>query len=412
MEEKKKIKINFIWNTIGTTFNAFNSLFFLIIATRINGIYDAGIFSFAFSMACLFYIIGIYSGRVFQVTDNDKENDDFSYLNLHIITFLLMLVLGIVFCIIRGYTLYKFSIIMLLILYKGIEALSEMFYAVLQRKNDLYKVGISMFLKSLIGLILFAVIDKLTGNLIISIIFLIVTNILFLLLYDIKNSNIGLLKNYSFKKDIIRKLFIIGFFTFIFTFLNLYLINVSKYVIEYFMSDRYQTIFGIIIMPATVISLFAQFIIHPFLLKLKEDIVKEKYKELSRLVSKLVFLITLFGLFSIVCAYFFGIPVLNIIYGIDLSKYRLDLIIILLGATFYAITVVFNNILIAFRKTLSQAIVYFIMSIISTLISCLLIKKLGIIGASISYLITMFVTLVIFIIITYLVIKKRTRKEK
>ena len=58
---KNNLKKNFIWNLIGSTINSFTSLIFLIIVTRINGIEAAGIFTFAFSTACLFYIIGIYS---------------------------------------------------------------------------------------------------------------------------------------------------------------------------------------------------------------------------------------------------------------------------------------------------------------------------------------------------------------
>ena len=46
-------KKNVIWNMIGTTANAFNSLFFMIIVTRINGLKDSGIFTLAFSLACL-----------------------------------------------------------------------------------------------------------------------------------------------------------------------------------------------------------------------------------------------------------------------------------------------------------------------------------------------------------------------
>ena len=38
MQESKQFKKNFIWNTLGTGLNAFNSLFFMIIATRVNGV--------------------------------------------------------------------------------------------------------------------------------------------------------------------------------------------------------------------------------------------------------------------------------------------------------------------------------------------------------------------------------------
>ena len=80
MKEKNNMRKNFFWNIIGSTLCAFNSLFFMITVTRINGEDVAGLFTFAFSTACLFYIIGIYSGRTYQVTDNDKLVSDSDYI--------------------------------------------------------------------------------------------------------------------------------------------------------------------------------------------------------------------------------------------------------------------------------------------------------------------------------------------
>ena len=76
IEKDKGFRKNFIWNIIGTTFNAFNSLFFMIIITRVNGLENAGIFTLAFSTACILYIIGIYAGRIYQVTEASKEITD------------------------------------------------------------------------------------------------------------------------------------------------------------------------------------------------------------------------------------------------------------------------------------------------------------------------------------------------
>ena len=52
MKKNKNLdKKNVIWNTFGTAINAFNSLFFMIIAVRINGSKLAGIFTYAFSIS-------------------------------------------------------------------------------------------------------------------------------------------------------------------------------------------------------------------------------------------------------------------------------------------------------------------------------------------------------------------------
>ena len=72
MEKDIQFKKNFIWNIIGTGFNAFNSLFFMIAITRINGVDNAGIYTIAYSTACILYMIGIYAGRIYQVTESKK----------------------------------------------------------------------------------------------------------------------------------------------------------------------------------------------------------------------------------------------------------------------------------------------------------------------------------------------------
>lgn len=408
MEISKK---NFIWNMIGTTISSFNSLFFLIIATRVNGLDKAGIFSFGFSFACLFYIIGIYSGRVFQVTDIDKENDSYSYINNHLISCFLMLVLTLIFCFVRGYSLYKFLIVFLLVLFKSLEAFSETLYAIIQLQNNLFKVGISLFLKAIIGLLCFALVDFFTKNLILSVLALVIVNFLFMVFFDFRNTGLKL-KDYNFVFKKVKKLFVIGFWPFLFTFLNLYIINLSKYIIDFVCTSDIQTIFSILVMPATVISLFAQFIIHPILLEVKELLKDKNIDKLIELIKKLVLIIICFGVISIVLLYFIGIPILNFIYDVSLEKYKVFMILVLVGAIFYSISSVLSSVLVACRKVISQTVIYIILSFMCTIISFLLINHSYINGAIYSYLISMCLLFIAFYILTYRVLIIEFKKER
>ena len=162
MLKKKNRKKDYIWNTLGTTINAFNSLFFLIIVTRINGVNNAGIFSLAFSIGNLLFILGVYCGRVFQVTDNDKSNDDFSYFNLHIITAIMMLLIAVLFSVIRGYPQVKLLAIIGLVVAKALEAIADSFHAVIQKNDELFKVGISLTIRSVLNLLLFTIVAVIT----------------------------------------------------------------------------------------------------------------------------------------------------------------------------------------------------------------------------------------------------------
>lgn len=407
--QSNKVKRNIIWNIIGSMFYAFNSLFFLIIVTRINGVDSAGVFTFAFSMACMLYIIGIYSGRAFQVTDQNPKITDSDYFYSKIVTCLIMVIVGFIFCLIKKYSLEKDIILMLLIILKAFEAFSEVLYATIQKNDNLDQVGISLFLKSIISILVFIIIDLLTKNIIISIVSMILINILVILFYDCKR-----LKEVSFKiekpnfkniVDIIKY----GFCAFLFAFLTQYVINAPKYAIDDLLSNELQTIYGIIVMPSTIMILTGQFIVHPFLLRLKDNL--NDKKKFVGLTLKLLCPLLIVGIFVIGIAYLLGIPVLELLYGLELDKYRTHLLIILVGAVCYGATVIFSTSLITMRSTFSQVIVYLITSIVAYFLSNILISNYSLFGASLTYLLSMVVLLILYVVAFIIIVRKYKIKK-
>lgn len=139
MEKSENFNKNFIWNILGTTFNAFNSLFFMIIVTRLNGTTDAGIFTLAYSTACILYIIGVYAGRIFQVTEKEKINDK-EYIINRITTSTLMIIISIGFVLIKGYDIHKAAIFIMICFYKMLEAFSDVLYGILQKTTNYIKL--------------------------------------------------------------------------------------------------------------------------------------------------------------------------------------------------------------------------------------------------------------------------------
>ena len=97
MSKDNMLKKNFIWNSLGSTIYSFTSLFFMIIVTRINGVNEAGIFTFAFANACFLQVIGTYAGRTYQVTENNKNITDNDYVYNRIISSVFMILIGILF---------------------------------------------------------------------------------------------------------------------------------------------------------------------------------------------------------------------------------------------------------------------------------------------------------------------------
>ena len=410
MRNKSNVKKDFIFNTIGTGINAFNSLFFMIIATRINGVSDAGIFTFAFSTAALFQIIGVYSGRIYQITDNTEATNE-DYLVNKVITCVIMFVVSILFILLRGYTGKKMLVILILCIYRTLEAFSEVIYAYFQKNYELYKVGISLVLKNVLGLIVFLTINIFTRNLIYSTLGLVLNYILIMLSYDFKifRNNFIKLRNINLNNQ--KKIFSLGFSTFLLSFLLMYIVNIPRYVIDFKMSDASSSIFGILIMPASVVVLIAQFILHPFLMKINDFLIHKDYKNLKKNVMNICLVTSAFGIFATFIAYLIGIPILEFIYGISLKKYLMALIVVLIGATLYGVVSILSNILVAMRIASKQIIISFVVSIFSLFISICFINSLGVNGACYGYTITMLLDIILYIVL-FAITEKKLEKGK
>ena len=390
------LKKNAFWNTLGVTINSFNSLFFLVIINRINGVDTAGIFSFSFSIACLLYIIGIYQGRIYQVSDTTNKISNREYFVHKVIQIIIMMIVSFVFILFHAYSLEKNLVVVILCLYKAIEAFDETLFAYLQKNDELYIVGKSYFFRSIVGLVCFSIVDYFPQNFVSSCIFLALNSILFFLFSDIRKSY----KYITGKKlcwEHIAYLYKDGFSVFAFSFLAVYIVNIPKYILDYFMSSSFQTIFGIIVMPGTVVSLCGQYIIAPALNKIVKAYEQKEYNLFRQLVLKISALLLIAGALIEVIAYLFGIPVLSVIYAIDLSNYKFDLLVIIVGAICYALAGIISTALITMRKNNIQLVIYLLDSLIGMVSCYFLIKNYGIHGATIGYFITMLCHIIMYI---------------
>lgn len=412
MEKGKNFKSNFIWNIIGTGLNAFNSFFFLIAVTRLNGINDAGIFTLAFSTACILYVIGVYAGRVFQVTDSDGKATDKEYIINRIISCLLMMIITIIFVIIKNYNFYKSSIFILLSFYKCLEAFSDVLYGIMQKNDILNKVGKSYFIKGFISIIGFIAVDALTHNLILSCATIIMIWIFIIVFYDIKNiKNIVDFKNKA-KIDNVLKIFKSGFFVFGITLLSLYIMNAPKYSIDSFLTEDIQAIFGIIVMPATIMGLIGQFLIHPYLNEIVRLYKEKNKKALNKLILKIIAYISGFGIIAAIASYLLGVPVLNLVYGINLNGYQIHLVAIIIASTLYNIGVIYSSVLTTVRCTFIQFIIYTAVSVFALISSDVFTMKQGINGAVMAYFAIMFLQFLSYVVITNILLNKIVKKEK
>lgn len=400
-------KKNIVWSTVGIACNVFISLFFLIIAANINTVRDVGIFSFAFSLANTMYVLGSFGGRTYQVTDSKEEFSDDDYVGFRILSSISMIIITILFVLANGYDVYKSSIIILLVIFKFIESISDVYYGVMQKDDNLYSVGISMTCKAIIGILFFFIVDYFTKNLVLAILALVVVNLILFILYDLKVvKNIKKISP-SFNKSNMKRMLKTCVYFFAFTFLSSIVINFPRYGIDVYSTEETQAIFGIIIMPATSIALFGQFILQPILLKLSNLYNMNKFKEFSETIKKAVLLLLGFTILCEIGAFFLGIPVLNLVYNMELQEYKFALLIVIFGALFSTIASVLSVALTTMRVTREQLILYIINTLVAAVLSMILVKELQLKGGVYAYLFIM-----LFQFISYMVLYLKNIKKK
>ena len=405
--ENKKFAKDFIWNTLGTGLNSFNSLFFLIIVTRINGINDAGIFSIAYSTALILYTIGLYSGRLCQVTDTENKIKDKDYILNRAITCLLMIVLGAGFLVIKQYPTYKTMVFILLCIFKATEAFAEIIYGIMQKQDLLYRVGQSLTIKSLVGIIAFLLVDLLTHNLILACLSMIIINIVTIIVFDFILISKGLIDTTS-KIDLsnVWAIFKSEFFVFANSFLGIYVLNAPKYAIDNYLTEELQAVYGYIVMPGTVMVLFAQFVVLPFLNKLKELYAVKDFENFKAIIRKIRLCVVAFGIFAVLAAYLLGPEVLGLIYGENLKDYRIDLTLIIGSYIFYSISYVNLVVLTTMRTTFAQFVVYIITALIALIGSNVLVQAYGVNGGAMSCATTLILQFIMYTILTTVTLKK------
>lgn len=403
-------KSEFAWNMLGSFVYAMFSAIILAFCTRINGLEIAGIFSIAYATSCILNSIGDFGIRVFQVTDTNRKYKFSSYLSARIIAILIMVLVTGGVVLIGGYSSTKLWVCVLLMVYRIIDNLSETYQAEFQLDGRLDIAGKSMVFRNLAAIIAFIIVDKLTQNIVIACLCMILVNLIIFLLYDakkVKEFNADKLKfEFSSAKQIVRECMPIA----IAGILNVYVINVVKYAIDSVGDYTMQTYFNIIYMPTFVINLVSIFIIKPFLKMFGEYYNEKKYEKLSKVIMYIIGALILTTICIEIGCFILGVPFLNLFYGVDISNYKGELMILVLSGLFYAMSNLLFNLLGTIRRQKCITIAYIFVCGISLVLPNILVKKYAMTGAAIANLLIMFSLSLILSIFFKIGINKEMKK--
>ena len=407
MQSQKK---DYIWNSLGSLLQSAISPALLISITRLNGIDDSGLFSFALSLSVVFWVVSLWGGRTYQVSDVKREFSTGGYITVRFIASLIVAVSAMIFCVLNGYNTAKTSLIMTLVSFKILESVADSLYGVLQIHKKLYIAGISLTIKAVLGFGVFMIVDIATRNISYGVLAILLVNLLVIIFYDIlwmrRFENVAINRK-LFKKYFSQAVVIMRHTSIVFVvvFLTMFSLNIPRYFLDKSHPDQIGY-FGIMAMPITLLGLFISFIIQPNVVNLSELLAKGKLKEFARIVGKINQITFGIGVLSVILSYLIGVWILNVIFGININNFRLDLTIMVIGAAANAFVSIYVNLLIIMRRFKGQFYTLLLTDILAVVVSMCLIERLAMLG---SVLVFMMISLLQVALL--LVIYKRSLKD-
>lgn len=392
---KSTMKKAYLWNTAGSMINAFQSVFILMVLTRVCDTATAGVFTLAYANANLFHFVGYFNMRSYEASDVLPENGFRAYLNSRIITSLAMIGLSwgyLAFSAIQvGYSTDKILAVALMTLFKCVDVVEDVFDGNFQQQGRLDVAGFQLTVRLATSTVLFCIAIVLTKSLVFAIALSTTWSIVFLTINLIR-----IHKTYGFPvwhleapNQKVLPLLIACLAPFLASFLLYYIGNAPKWVIDAVMSDVDQAKYGFIAMPVFVVNLLSRFIYVPLLQPLSKWWDSGEYNKFTHVFVRQIGLIVLITGVCVAGAALIGVPVLGLLYNTDLSMFRLELCILVLGGGFLALLNLFQMGIIVMRKQQQLVLGYVLVAVVVWLISTPIIRAWGIFGASMLYISSM-----------------------
>lgn len=379
---------DFVWNSAGSAAWACVFPVITMVSTQLVGVEQAGMISMAFVVALLLMFVGNFGVRTYQISDLEFEHSFKDYQANRWVTCALMLVVGWLYCNIRGYSGEMFNITMAVMLYKLVDALADVYEGRLQQVDKLYLAGVSQALRSVLALLVFIVVLFVTHSAVAACYGMAIAAVATFVVVTWPLTLMEAPPSNPFSMQSFLKLFEVCAPLFMAVFLFNLIENMPKFIMEDSLPYDYQLYYNAIYFPAQMILIFAQLVYKPLLLRMagvwQESKGRGKFNVILFGMIGIIAAIT--AVFMLVMAWV-GIDVLSLMYGIDFQQFRgLVFLMLITGGLVSAIDFLYQVITIM-RRQKDVTVLYLITFGFSLFIPLLLVHYAQLEGAVLSYVI-------------------------
>lgn len=343
----------FFWNAVYAGLNAIQSAVLLFAISRTKDLAVAGIITIGFTIGNLAAIIGRYGIRNYQVTDVNEQFRFQDYFFSRVITVAGALLLSLVYLtamsISGRYTPEKSLIVLEIILLKIVGSMEEVFVGRLQQKGRL-DVGarIASVRIGAATMVVFTAIWVIP-----SLPLCLLLGITAEILLDITLIPTG--RRYaSFPlsptdRKAAVKLMKAGVPLCIGVALHNYVGNAPKYLVDLFLTDNLQAVCGYVMMPMFVLTVLNSFVMQPAVKGLGDAWNTDPGLYWSK-VRKHILLLLGLTVAVLGAGFFIGLPLLSMMYRVELRPFRKEFLILMTGGGLYTISAYLIVLLTTMRR--------------------------------------------------------------
>ncbi|MCI8814009.1 MAG: hypothetical protein HFH61_01915 [Lachnospiraceae bacterium] len=402
----------YFWTILsGTTYSASTFLMFWLLS-RVSGPYEAGIFTIVMAAGQQLLTIGYFNVRTYQVSDVTERFSFSQYFSFRMATCAAMTFVGILWVIVGGYRGEKLAAFLWILLFKVAEAMADVMEGLYQQKDRYDVTGKCIFYETVIFLAAFGAHLLLFGNLSSALAFMCLVYIVSLLVIDRNLVGAFARMRLSWDMTALRKLFWDCLPLFINSFLMVYLNSVAKYAMDACQGEEMLSYFNMIYMPAFVMNLFAGFLFKPLLTRFSNLFHQGERKALLALLGRQLGLLLGAAFFCLGGAWLLGIPVLSWFYHTDLSAYRGELCVVVIGGVFSAVYLMLQFLIVIMRRQYACLAGCLVTSAVAAVAVPFWTRRYGMPGAAWGYMLMMALLSVIYMLMAGYYLRKWKNTEK
>ncbi|MFZ5829534.1 MAG: lipopolysaccharide biosynthesis protein [Planctomycetota bacterium] len=381
------LKKNFLWTFAGNAVYAGCQWGMLIVLAKLGSKAIVGQFALGLAVTAPAFMLSNLQLRAVQATDARGQFRFDEYLSLRLLGTLLTLVALPLVCWLSGYGTATALVICAVGLAKGIESISDVIFGLLQHHERMDRIAISMMLKGPLSLAALGLGMAVWGNLLWATLAMAAAWLVVLLSWDVRSASrvghrwsLGGLSGMSGRRlmELAWLALPLGVVTMLFS-LN---VNIPRYVLEDYLGEAELGIFAalaaLMLAGNQVINALGQSA-SPRLAKLWQSGSSAGF---LRILVRLLAIGLCVGLVSVAVAWFFGQPLLTLLYSADYAAHWQLLVWLMLAATVNYLASFMGYAVTAARSFRMQAPVFTVVVVVTTLWALWDIPRSGLLGGA------------------------------